>query len=189
MNQSTASSHDTGCVFVGAGRGPLRWSTVNTPVGELTLIGEPDGVLRRIRFGGSAPGTEDMQHDAGALSEAAEQIDAYFGGRLRRFELQLAPDGTPFQRCVWAALAEIPFGQTRTYAEIAAQVGSPKGFRAVGGANRVNPLPLIVPCHRVIASGSTFGGYLWGLELKGKLLRHEGHEVSGDRIAPAATLF
>ena len=189
MDQSTASSPGAGCAFVGAGQGPLLWSTIDSPVGELTLIGEPGGVLRRICFGRLPHGAENMQHDAKALSEAAEQLEAYFCGRLRRFELQLAPDGTPFQRRVWAALAEIPFGQTRTYAEIAAQVGSLKGSRAVGGANRANPLPLIVPCHRVIASGSTLGGYLWGLELKAKLLRHEGVEVSGDRIAPAAPLF
>ncbi len=187
MNRTAASSPDAGCVFVEAGPGPLLWSTIDSPVGELTLIGEPDGVLRRIRFGGSPSGTENMQHDADALSEAAEQIEAYFGGRLRRFELQLAPDGTPFQRSVWAALAEIPFGQTRTYAEIAQAVGSPKGVRAVGGANKANPLPLIVPCHRVIRSGSTLGGYLWGLDIKSRLLRHEGLEVFKGRVA--APLF
>ncbi|TVS04569.1 MAG: methylated-DNA--[protein]-cysteine S-methyltransferase [Phycisphaerales bacterium] len=168
-------------------RGALLYRSVDSPVGTLTLIGRPDGALRSVRFGGGVPLPPGSTQAAGELDEAADQIAEYFAGRRSTFDLPLDAGGTAFQRRVWAALAAIPFGQTRTYAEIAVQVGSPKGARAVGGANRANPLPLIVPCHRVVASGSTLGGYLWGLDIKSRLLRHEGLEVSKGRVA--APLF
>lgn len=161
---------------------------VESPVGELTLVGRSDGTLRSVRFG-ALPLPQGAAEDTGELDEAVDQIGDYFAGRRRDFDLPLAPEGTPFQQRVWAALAEIPYGQTRTYAQIAAQVGVPKGAQAVGGANRANPLPLIVPCHRVIGSDSTLHGYLWGLDLKSQLLRHEGVEVSGHRVEPASVLY
>ncbi len=189
MIRGTDSSSDTGCKFVDAGPGPLRWSTLDTPVGELTLIGESDGVLRRICFGGVPERAARMKHDAEALSEAAEQIEAYFGGGLRRFELQLAPAGTEFQRLVWRALALIPFATTRTYADIAKAVGSPGAMRAVGAANGANPLPIVVPCHRVIGADSRLVGFGGGLDRKAALLCHEGHEVSAGRVVSVDSLF
>lgn len=110
------------------------------------------------------------------LAEAAEQLGQYLAGERRRFELALAeePPGTEFQRRVWFTLAEIPYGQTISYAELARWVGRPTAFRAVGQANGANPLPIFLPCHRVVASGGKIGGYGGGLTLKRRLLALEG---------------
>ena len=99
------------------------------------------------------------------LHEAREQLAAYFAGRLRRFDLPLAPQGTPFQLRVWRALQDIPYGRTCSYAELAAAVGSPRACRAVGQANGRNPLMIVIPCHRVIAAGGGLGGYSGGLDI------------------------
>lgn len=102
--------------------------------------------------------------------EVFAQLEAYFQGRLTRFDLPLAPAGTPFQHRVWDALLDIPCGETRTYAQLAASVGSPRACRAVGRANARNPIPFLIPCHRVVASGGRLGGYALGLDLKQFLL-------------------
>jgi len=104
------------------------------------------------------------------LLEAADQLGAYFAGELHEFDLPLAPRGTPFQRGVWDAVSAIPYGSTATYADIAAAVGRPSACRAVGAANGRNPLPLIVPCHRVIGAAGALTGYGGGLERKRSLL-------------------
>lgn len=104
----------------------------------------------------------------------AEQLQEYFAGRRRDFPLPLDLRGTEFQLRCWRALLDIPFGETRSYAEIARQVGSPRGFRAVGQANHDNPIAIVVPCHRVLTSGGTLGGYGGGLKTKEFLLRLEG---------------
>ena len=146
----------------------IRRLTVGSPVGPLTLA-ERDGALVRIAFG-----------DGGAcdrtplLDDAARQLAEYFDGRRRVFDLPLAPDGTPFQREVWLALREIPYGQTRSYKQIAAAVGRPQACRAVGMANNRNPLPIVVPCHRVVGASGALTGYAGGLEIKSKLLQLEG---------------
>ncbi len=106
--------------------------------------------------------------------EAARQLAEYFLGHRQRFELPLAPSGTPFQRAVWEALGDIPYGETVTYADIASRVGRPQAVRAVGQANGANPLPVLLPCHRVVASGGRLGGYGGGVALKLALLRLEG---------------
>ncbi len=109
------------------------------------------------------------------LLEAAEQLRAYFAGELREFDLELRPAGTPFQRRVWEALTAIPFGETRTYGDIARQIGRPTAVRAVGAANGRNPLPIVVPCHRVLHSGGHgIGRYTGGVHRKEALLRLEG---------------
>lgn len=102
--------------------------------------------------------------------EACRQLDEYFGRKRTRFDLDLAPGGTPFQRRVWAALQEIPYGETRSYVDIARRIGSAKAVRAVGGANGRNPIAIVIPCHRVIAANGTLGGYGGGLERKETLL-------------------
>jgi len=104
---------------------------------------------------------------------AAQQVIEYLEGKRTEFELELDPRGTDFQRRVWSALREIPYGETRSYAEVARRIGRPRAVRAVGTANGANPLSLVVPCHRVIASGGKLGGYGGGLELKKRLLAME----------------
>jgi methylated-DNA-[protein]-cysteine S-methyltransferase len=142
--------------------------TVDTPIGPLLLRAD-HGRLSRIEFG--APAT--CSSDAPPFPEAHAQLHAYFAGELERFELPLGPLGTPFQRSVWDALAEIPYGTTTTYSELAARIGRPAACRAVGAANGRNPLPVIVPCHRVIGAGGGLTGYGGGLERKRHLLALE----------------
>jgi O-6-methylguanine DNA methyltransferase len=110
---------------------------------------------------------------AGLLDAAAIQFEEYFSGRLLDFDLPLEFDGTAFQRSVWKALTRIPYGETRTYGDIAGNIGKPGAVRAVGNANGRNNLPILVPCHRVIAAGGKLGGYSAGVELKKSLLAHE----------------
>jgi methylated-DNA-[protein]-cysteine S-methyltransferase len=107
------------------------------------------------------------------LKEAASQVAAYFDGRLREFKLPLDLRGTEFQRRVWGLLLSIPYGETRTYAQIAVAAGNPAGTRAVGAANGRNPVPIIVPCHRVVQTGGGLGGYSGGLDIKRALLALE----------------
>ncbi len=129
-----------------------------------------DGRLKRLEFEGPA---ETGGEEYPLLLEAQRQLAAYFAGELHLFELPLAPEGTPFQRAVWEAVAAIPYGETRTYAEIAAVVGRPRAARPVGQAVGANPLPLIVPCHRVVGQGGALTGYGGGLERKTALLALE----------------
>jgi methylated-DNA-[protein]-cysteine S-methyltransferase len=142
--------------------------SVATPIGPLLLSAE-DGHLSRVAFAASA-----AARSADPLFlEAEAQLDAYFAGELRRFELPLAPRGTEFQRSVWQALLEIPYGSTSTYSELAAVIGRPNACRAVGAANGSNPLAVIVPCHRVIGAAGALTGYGGGLERKRRLLALE----------------
>lgn len=119
------------------------------------------------------------------LMEAAAQLRDYFSGRRRGFNLPLDPHGTEFQRRVWTALAEIPYGETRSYRDIAVAVGLPRAVRAVGAANGRNPLPLLVPCHRVIGVDGKLVGYAGGLRLKKLLLELEAQQAAGIREAAA----
>ena len=112
-----------------------------------------------------------------ADTDAARQLEAYFAGERTVFDLELAPEGTPFQQQVWTALCEIPFGQTISYGELAARVGRPLGAQAVGRANGQNPVGVIIPCHRVVGSDGALVGYAGGLDRKEALLRHEGAPV------------
>ena len=145
----------------------MRRLTVASPVGPLTLS-EHDGALVGIAF------RDDAACDrTPLLDEAARQLAEYFEGRRRDFTLPLAPAGTPFQREVWAALREIPYGETRSYKDIACAVGRPLACRAVGMANTRNPLPIVIPCHRVVGASGALTGYAGGLEVKSKLLALE----------------
>lgn len=142
---------------------------VNSPVGILTLTCGNDA-LTGLYFGRIG----QAENGGAVLREAERQLCAYFAGRLRAFDLPLAPSGTPFQLDVWRALSDIPYGETRSYGDIARAVNRPKAFRAVGMANHMNPISIIVPCHRVVGADGSLTGYGGGLEIKRFLLRLEG---------------
>ena len=146
--------------------------TIDSPIGPLQLVAE-DGALTRIAFPGQHDGALPHGSDP-ALDTAARQLAEYFAGQRETFALPLQPAGTEFQQRVWAALRAIPFGETRSYAEIASDIGSPASVRAVGAANGRNPLPIVVPCHRVIGSDGSLTGFAGGLDRKETLLRLEG---------------
>lgn len=149
---------------------------LSTPLGFLLLAADALG-LTGVRLVTSPSAARETRSDNPLLREAAGQIAAYFAGRLRRFDLPLHPAGTPFQQRVWAALREIPYGETRSYKDIAQAVGSPRAFRAVGMANHKNPLLLVTPCHRVIAADGALRGFACGLECKSFLLRFERENI------------
>ena len=146
-----------------------------SPVGPLTLV-EENEALTGLHFGALPPaGAKTNPHPL--LREAVRQLEEYFEGQRKEFDLPLAARGTPFQLRVWAALRQIPYGETRTYADIAAAVGCPRGFRAVGMANNKNPIAIITPCHRVIGKGGALVGFGGGLETKQKLLELEASHL------------
>jgi methylated-DNA-[protein]-cysteine S-methyltransferase len=155
--------------------GPVAYASLQTPVGPLLLAGDEEG-LRLVSFQGSGhPVRPDRtwQLDERRLADAIGQLEAYFAGELRRFNLRLAPQGTPFQRTVWNALLTIPYGETVSYGELARRVGNARASRAVGAANGRNPLPIVIPCHRVIGADGTLTGYGGGLRIKEALLALE----------------
>jgi methylated-DNA-[protein]-cysteine S-methyltransferase len=143
--------------------------SVGTPIGTLWLARDEHG-LSGVAFAGP----EGASSSDGLLLEAADQLRAYFAGRLQEFELPLSPGGTDFQRRVWRAVLAIPYGATATYSALAASLGSPAACRAVGAANGRNPLPVVVPCHRVVGSTGALTGYGGGLARKRALLDLEG---------------
>ena len=155
---------------------------VPSPIGRLELL-ERDGALVAIRFDAAADGSPGtLRVGSPLLQDARAQLGEYFAGRRRVFELPLRPRGTEFQLRVWAALAEVPWGTTTTYGRIAAGLGLPPGAsRAVGAANGANPLPVVLPCHRVVGSDGTLTGYAGGLERKALLLRLEGVATEADQ--------
>lgn len=149
--------------------------TMDSPMGRLLLAGNEDG-LRLIRFPNRVrPGEPkaNWRKDPEPLREAMSQLDAYFDGRRRSFDLKLALEGTPFQMSVWRALKEIPYGETLSYGELAEKIGRPGAARAVGGAVGKNPLPIVLPCHRVIGSNGSLTGFGGGLDRKKALLSLE----------------
>jgi methylated-DNA-[protein]-cysteine S-methyltransferase len=157
----------------------LEHTTFPTPLGPMHAFASDVG-LRAILFDGSDPATNGV---VGELREAprndllracSAQLGEYFAGRRRAFDLPLDPVGTPFQQAAWRALREIPFGETRSYAEQAAAIGRPSAVRAIGAANGRNPLTIVVPCHRVIGSGGQLTGFASGIDNKRALLELEG---------------
>jgi methylated-DNA-[protein]-cysteine S-methyltransferase len=153
----------------------MNYCLTDSPVGPLLLAGE-DGALAILEFqrGRRPPGTPpDWQEDRKAFREARSQLEAYFASRLRHFELRLAPTGTPFQHRVWDALLEIPYGETRSYGELARRIGDPNAARAVGLANGKNPIAIVIPCHRVIGATGKLTGYGGGIDIKRRLLALE----------------
>ncbi|MFC5453265.1 methylated-DNA--[protein]-cysteine S-methyltransferase [Prosthecobacter fluviatilis] len=153
-----------------------------SPVGKLTLVASDRGLAavlwedddpKRVRLGTLQ---ENAEHPV--LVEAERQLRDYFEGRLEKFSLEVDFEGTEFQKQVWAALLTIPFGETRSYAQVAEQIGNPNAVRAVGAANGRNPISIITPCHRVIGSNGKLTGFAGGMEAKAFLLKLEARELS-----------
>lgn len=170
----------------------LYYSKFNSPVGRLVVGVSKRGLVSlefdRRQVGRKKSPAYRWVESKGKTSAYVREIQEYFAGRRREFSLPLDLRGTEFQKRCWRALLKIPYGETRSYAEIARKVGSPRAFRAVGMANHSNPVAIVVPCHRVIASDGTLGGYGGGLGTKRKLLRLEGALKEGRRSpAPSST--
>ncbi|HEY8417219.1 MAG TPA: methylated-DNA--[protein]-cysteine S-methyltransferase [Limnochordales bacterium] len=149
--------------------------TIATPLGPVEIRGSERGVSE-IRYTREQPGARFDAEAPGPVRQAAAQLTEYFAGRRTRFDFPLDLQGTPFQQAVWECLLSIPFGETRTYGWVAHAVGRPRAARAVGQAVGQNPVAIVVPCHRVVASGGKLGGYTGGLDIKRYLLRLEGLE-------------
>ncbi|WP_159888272.1 methylated-DNA--[protein]-cysteine S-methyltransferase [Paenibacillus puerhi] len=172
----------------------MQYDEIDSPIGPLTLAAF-GGALCHIDFGRFEArrsaltswsdrwfGSVSWERDPAALGEAKDELDAYFRNELERFSLRLDLRGTPFQVKVWEALLAIPYSQVCAYKDIASRIGSPKAVRAVGGANNRNPVPIIVPCHRVIGAAGSMVGYGGGLEIKTFLLHHEGYSAGGTSL-------
>ncbi len=147
----------------------IQRATIESPVGLLTIAGDEDG-LRSILFGAGSDGAVAC---CGVVDEAVRQLRAYFDKKLTRFDLPLMPEGTSFQRKVWEELLNIPYGNVISYGELARRIGQPSASRAVGAANGANPIPIIIPCHRVIGSNGKLTGYGGGTQIKEALLNLE----------------
>jgi methylated-DNA-[protein]-cysteine S-methyltransferase len=156
--------------------GESRFVRVETPAGRLTLVASQAG-LQQVRWEDEAA-VVAREGGLRVLEEAKRQLLAYFAGTLRRFELPLALVGTPFQLEAWSALAEVPFAATRSYAEQARRLGRPRAARAVGAANGRNPVPIVLPCHRLVGADGSLVGFGGGLHLKRLLLEHEARVAS-----------
>jgi methylated-DNA-[protein]-cysteine S-methyltransferase len=156
---------------------------IDSPIGTLTLV-NTDGWLSGLYMESQsdAPGRAELgSRSRAGFESAVEQLQAYFAGRLTRFSLKVAPAGTPFQRRVWNALTTIPYGETRSYAQVADAIGNRAAVRAVGLANGRNPVSIVVPCHRVIGSDGSLTGYGGGLARKRFLLELENPSIWRDR--------
>ena|SRR5882672_3211935 len=149
-----------------------------TPVGALRLVADERGLntVWFLRGRKDEVPREDWKEDSAFFIEVTRQLQEYFAGTLHEFEIPLFMDGTDFQKRVWKNLQKIPYGETISYGELAKQIGDPKAVRAVGAANAQNPLPILVPCHRVIGSNGSLTGFGGGLENKRKLLDLESRQ-------------
>ncbi len=166
---------------------PLRFTTMPSPIGQLTLVASDTG-LTAILWADTDPDDVHLRgaiedRDDPILTAVARELTAYFDGTLTTFTVPLDFRGTDFQKSVWAALLTIPFGETRSYGDVARQIGRPSACRAVGAANGRNPIPIIAPCHRVIGSNGALTGFGGGLDVKALLLKIEGYvPQSGEQI-------
>ena len=153
----------------------MQYRSIDSPIGPLLIAGDDNG-LRFLLFSRGRHEVKpepEWEEDRGLLKEPVKQLNAYFAGKLRHFDVPLAPEGTPFQSQVWRALCDIPYGETTSYGALAKQIGNPKAVRAVGLANGSNPISIIIPCHRVIGSNGSLVGYGGGLPIKQALLALE----------------
>ena len=157
----------------------IEYRSIDSPIGLLTLAGRGHA-LSNLRMVDQTyePSRTDWSPNPNAFNDAVDQLNAYFAGKLTAFDLELELRGTEFQRRVWQALLTIPFGETRSYGEIAAQIGALGAARAVGLANGHNPIAIIVPCHRVIGASGSLTGYGGGLDRKRSLLALEKRHTS-----------
>ncbi len=162
-----------------------------SPVGKLFIASSEKGLVQVnlrnkadffYQLHSSFPDA-DLVESEGKNQPVIRQLKEYFTGERKTFSVPLHLNGTEFHKKVWRALCEIPFGRTASYGEIAAQIGNPKAVRAVGQANHHNPIPIIIPCHRVIGANGHLTGYGGGMDMKEKLLSHEGVAVNGSKIA------
>ena len=162
------------------GDASMIFTTMHSPVGTILIARNADGITA-IEFESELrpPPPAEWERSTHALADAVEQLREYFAGARTRFDLPLAPSGTPFQRSVWDALIEIPFGETRAYLEIARRIGRPDASRAVGAANGRNPIAIVIPCHRVIGTSGSLTGYAGGLAIKRALLDLERNHGFG----------
>jgi methylated-DNA-[protein]-cysteine S-methyltransferase len=158
----------------------MSYTTIESPIGPLMLAGE-EGGLRLVHFAtGRRPASPRREwiEDRTPFKEVIRQLDSYFLGKLEDFDLPLVLDGTEFQLLVWRNLQKIPYGETVSYGQLARRIGSPDAARAVGLANGSNPIPIIIPCHRVIGSDGQLTGFGGGLPVKKKLLALESRQLS-----------
>ena len=157
----------------------ISYAWIPSPIGPLVLVSD-NSKLCQIQFGThgrSASPQPDWKDNPAALVEPIRQLSAYFAGDLETFDLPLAPQGTPFQQRVWEELGQIPYGETISYGQLARRIGNPKASRAVGLANGSNPIPIVIPCHRVIGSTGKLTGYGGGLPIKEKLIALERRQL------------
>jgi len=168
----------------------LYWHEIDSAVGRLLLAGDGESLIHVGFQSGPRPSRpmDGWIADIAPFRTAIAQLDEYFAGKRRRFDLPLAPRGTEFQRRVWRALTEIPYGETVSYGELARRIAKPSASRAVGLANGANPLPIIVPCHRVIGADGSLTGFGGGLPIKRKLLALEG-TAAGESGPQAAFIW
>ncbi len=156
-----------------------RYTQIESPLGPLLLAADDAG-LRHIVFATEKRAVRPdaaWREDRKPLQETIRQLRTYFAGELESFDLPLAPEGTPFQLDVWKRLCDIPYGETISYGELARRIGNPNASRAVGLANGANPIPIVIPCHRVIGSNGKLTGYGGGLPIKEKLLALERRQL------------
>ena len=152
-----------------------RYTILETPVGSLLALGDGEFLTGLFMHGRPhAPGRELWgTSDPRSFAPLASQLRAYFAGEIQGFDLPIRLSGTDFQRCVWAELEKIPYGETRSYLDVARAIGRPRGARAVGSANGQNPISIVVPCHRVVGASGSLTGYAGGVDRKRWLLAHE----------------
>jgi methylated-DNA-[protein]-cysteine S-methyltransferase len=158
----------------------MVYTQIESPVGPLLLVADEAG-LRQILFVNGrhqARPEPSWKVDAAPLEKTIGQLRSYFAGEREEFDLPLAPEGTPFQQEVWRRLCDIPYGETISYGELARRIGNPQASRAVGLANGSNPIPIVIPCHRVIGSNGKLTGYGGGLPIKEKLLALERKQLT-----------
>lgn len=161
----------------------MNYCVYQSPIGPLLIAGDGEA-LRYIFFPRNGkpakPERGWVESATGPVAQTVEQLREYFAGQRREFDLPLAVEGTQFQQTVWRALQEIPYGETISYGELARRVGNPKASRAAGSANGKNRIPIVIPCHRVIAAGGKLGGFGGGLPVKQALLKLE---ANGDQLS------
>jgi methylated-DNA-[protein]-cysteine S-methyltransferase len=158
----------------------LTYRTVSTPLGDITAVADDAGLTQVILAGDDGSVLAEATEGGPIVDAATQQLAEYFAGERMAFDVPLAPQGTEFQQTVWTALGDVPFGTTATYGEIARAIGQLTATRAVGAANGRNPIPIIIPCHRVIGASGELTGYSGGggIETKRRLLDHESGTLS-----------
>lgn len=158
----------------------LTYRIVSTPLGDITAVADDEGLTQVILAGDDGSVLADAAEGGPIVDAAAQQLSEFFAGERMAFDLPLAPQGTEFQLTVWKALCDVPFGTTATYGDIAKAIGQQTATRAVGAANGRNPIPIIIPCHRVIGASGELTGYSGGggIETKRRLLDHESGTLS-----------